>query len=105
MHFQPKKGRVGGPSLTDGSVDPPEDDTEEDPELLIGGTPIKEVSSTKFLGVIIDNGLTWQPHIQMLSRKLRSAAGSIKSIRKNTILKTYELNRCILFTICKYNLC
>ena len=38
---------------------------QQDDEILrINETPIPEVSSTKFLGVTIDNRLSWTPHIQ-----------------------------------------
>ena len=36
----------------------------EDRLIKIGETPIKQVSETKFLGIIIDDKLTWNPQIQ-----------------------------------------
>ena len=47
----------------------------EDCLIKIGETPIKQVSETKFLGIIIDNKLTWNPQIQYLRRKLSSSIG------------------------------
>ena len=32
--------------------------------------PIKQISETKFLGIIIDDKLTWNPQIQYLRGKL-----------------------------------
>ena len=47
---------------------------QQDDEILrINETPIPEVSSTKFLGVTIDNRLSWTPHINDLHKKLKSA--------------------------------
>ena len=52
MHFQPKKlERLGLDILFSESG------------LEIVGVPIKAVKSTRFLGVIIDEDLTWLPHI------------------------------------------
>ena len=42
----------------------------EDRIIESGETPIKQVSETKFLGIIIDDKLTWNPQIQYLRRKL-----------------------------------
>ena len=36
---------------------------------LIDSSPIKEVPHTKYLGVIIDNKLSWNPHIQHITTK------------------------------------
>ena len=41
--------------------------------------PIK-VTHTKFLGVIIDENLTWEQHIKALSKKLASCTGSLNRI-------------------------
>ena len=38
-------------------------------KIKIDGNTIKEVSETKFLGVIIDNRLSWIPHIENLYKK------------------------------------
>ena len=53
---------------------------QQDEEILkINETPIPEVSSTKFLGVTIDNRLSWIPHINDLHKlKLKSATGMLK---------------------------
>ena len=77
-------------SIADSLSESDQNDAEVDLELMINGEPIEEVSSTKFLGVIIDNELTWQPHIDMLSRKLRSATGAIKRIRTSIPKECYK---------------
>ena len=50
-------------------------------KLSINGVDIKQVTSTKFLGVIIDENLSWQPHIEHLNKKLKSCVGAIKRIK------------------------
>ena len=43
---------------------------QECPNIQINGSEIKEVSSAKFLGVIIDNKMSWAEHINHISRKV-----------------------------------
>ena len=50
-------------------------------ELSINNVPINRVSSVKTLGVLIDEDLTWQTHIDKLSKKIASGIGAIKRIR------------------------
>ena len=38
---------------------------------LIGGRPLPQVTSMKYLGVIIDQHLTWQYHIEYILKKIR----------------------------------
>ena len=49
--------------------------------IYVNGQKLKEVSNTKFLGVVLDNKLDWAQHIHELNKKLRSAAALISSIR------------------------
>ena len=49
---------------------------------MINGKAIKEVTSAKFLGVIIDKNMTWLPHIDMLYKKLKSATGILNRLSK-----------------------
>ena len=51
--------------------------------LKLCGKNIKQVKTTKFLGVIIDDKLSWVPHIEYLSNKLKSCIGIINRIRDN----------------------
>ena len=51
--------------------------------LQINGTIIPEVQETKLLGVIIDNKLSWIPHIHKLHKKLKLASGLLKRISSN----------------------
>ena len=49
-------------------------------QLVINDTIIKQVSHTKFLGVIIDENLSWDNHITDLKRKLYYSLSTIKRI-------------------------
>ena len=49
--------------------------------LKLNGVKIKQVSSTKFLGVTIDENLTWNQHMDALSRKLASGHGALYRIK------------------------
>ena len=50
-------------------------------ELSIDNIPIKQVSTTKSLGILIDNNMAWHSHIDNLSKKIASVIGAIKRIR------------------------
>ena len=57
---------------------------QQDEEILkINETPIPEVSSTKFLGVTIENRFSCIPHINDLHKRLKSATGMLKRMRDN----------------------
>ena len=62
--------------------------------LSLNGTFIKQVTSIKFLGIILDDNLTWLPHIEYLNNKLKSCIGAIKCIRqclpKNQFINIYH---------------
>ena len=49
-------------------------------QLSVNGIIIKKVNETKFLGVIIDEDLSWKPHIAKLNKKLKSACGRLYRI-------------------------
>ena len=63
-------------------------------ELSINNESINRVSSVKSLGVFIDENLTWQTHIDKLSKKIASGIGAIKRIRPfvppDTLLYIYS---------------
>ena len=54
-----------------------------EPKLHIHDCEVPEVESTKFLGVTIDNKLSWLPHIDTLCKKLKSACSLLKRMRHN----------------------
>ena len=49
------------------------------PSLKIGGAQISQVPSTKSLGIYIDENLTWNVHIENLSKKIASGIGAFCS--------------------------
>ena len=73
MYFKPNASRtlnsIIGPSFT------------PTPSLMLNGREIKQVSKTKFLGVIIDEDLSWRPQIDSVSRKLASCIGALYRIQ------------------------
>ena len=48
--------------------------------IFLNGTEIEEVSETKFLGVTIDNQLSWEPHVSTLTKKLKCCTGQLNRI-------------------------
>ena len=70
MHFQPKKLEGLGSDILF-----------SENGLEIVSVPIKAVKSTKFLGVIIDEDLTWLPHIHFLTQKLNCQVGALNRIK------------------------
>ena len=55
---------------------------EREYNLFVNDTKIKKVEHAKFLGVIIDEKLSWEPHIDHLAAKLNSCIVIIKRIKK-----------------------
>ena len=58
--------------------------------LSINSKIINRVSQTKFLGVTIDDKLSWKPHINTLNKKLRSICGRIYRIKNNLPESLYK---------------
>ena len=50
--------------------------------IKIGNQKLKKVDKVKFLGIIIDDKLNWEPHIDHLAQKLKSSIIMIKCIMK-----------------------
>ena len=53
-----------------------------EPVLKINGHKVKKVDKVKFLGVIIDDKLNWEAHIEHLKDKLNLSIIMIKRIKK-----------------------
>ena len=87
MHFNPTKDNENQEHVSDDNYN---DDNKCEQTLEINGNCIKEVSSTKFLGVTIDNKLSWLPHIESLYKKLKSATGILKHMRHNIPKEHYK---------------
>ena len=56
------------------------DNNKDLPIIMIGPNEIDKVSETKFLGVIIDENLSWDAHIKALAKKLASCTGCLNQI-------------------------
>ena len=61
--------------------------------ILIDNVKIEVVNQTKFLGVILDNGLTWKQHLLHISKKISKSVGILsrarKFLNKKTLLQLY----------------
>jgi hypothetical protein len=57
---------------------------EEQPRVFIGDEPIKGVQVRKTLGVKIDQFLTWDSHIDQISKKISSGISAMKNIKDFT---------------------
>ena len=58
------------------------------PVFLINGAPVKQVESTKLLGLNIDEHLSWSVHVDAISKKIASGLGALKRIRPFVPLST-----------------
>ena len=62
--------------------------------IKIDDTVIEQVNNTKFLGVIINNKLTWDEHIKTIYNKVSKSIGIIYRIRHNipsaTLINLYH---------------
>ena len=50
------------------------------------GTRVKQVATTKSVGLRIDDKLSWDCHIQKLTKKTASGIGAIVSIETSNLL-------------------
>ena len=50
-------------------------------EIKLDGHSLCRVSETKFLGVLLDDKLTWKPHINLVRNKMSKAIGILSSTR------------------------
>ena len=58
--------------------------------LELAGVPTQSIRSAKFLGVIIDEELSWLPQIKKLSQKLIYQIGTLNKIKNNIPVKFYK---------------
>ena len=61
------------------------------PSFAINNVPVKQVSHTKSLGLHIEENLSWNVHIEKLSKKVASGIGALKRIRPYVTLPTMQL--------------
>ena len=66
-----------------------------DPKIFIGGHRLKRVIVTKSLGLMIDENLSWEEHVNYISKKVAKGLGMFRRIRDlvpiNTLVITYTL--------------
>ena len=60
-------------------------------EVIVNHNNFPLTNSAKYLGVILDNKLTWQPHIKQISVKLSRACGMIFKLGHYVLLSTLKL--------------
>ena len=53
-----------------------------DQNIMIDGIPIDRVHECKFLGIIIDDKITWKPHINYIATKMAKTSGILYKARK-----------------------
>lgn len=62
--------------------------------INIDNQPITNCSHTKFLGVVIDNQLSWSQHIQHISNKISKNIGALKKVyhllNRKTLIQLYN---------------
>ena len=83
MHFKPKSA-------------PSQESENQDLKLEIDGFIIKKCTQTRFLGVIIDERLSWDAHVKFLKRKLNYALSTLHRIL-DSIPK--EIHRELYYTL------
>ena len=50
-------------------------------KLVVQGKQIKQSNTTKYLGVIINENMTWSDHVKALSSKVNQRIGILKQVR------------------------
>lgn len=62
-------------------------------QVLLNSSPIEEVKSFKYLGLILDSTLSWVDHIKHIERKVTSLCGILRRVSyfvsRNILLKFY----------------
>ena len=62
------------------------------PSFEINGISLDRVSTTKSLGVLLDENLTWSSHINKMTKRIATGIGAIKRLRS-----LFHWKHCILF--------
>ena len=52
------------------------------PDLKINGIPLERVQSFNFLGLLLNENMSWKPHIDLLSNKLAQCAGVLNKLKR-----------------------
>ncbi len=61
---------------------------------MIDNTPITRVATTRFLGVLLDESLSWKPHIRSIKTKMAKSIGILGKTRHliNYVILLYGLS-------------
>jgi len=71
--------------------------------LQINDSKIKQADSLKYLGVYLDDKLSWNRHIEHIETKLSAATGSLYKLRKYISHNAFNVRPGIFsLTICNY---
>ena len=64
------------------------------PKVYVGDIPIKRVKETEALGVYIDEFLSWNKHIEEISKNIPSGIGAVRKLKSyvdhNTLICAYN---------------
>ena len=52
------------------------------PDLTINGIPLERVQTFNFLGLLLNENMSWKPHIDLLSDKLAKCAGVLNKLKR-----------------------
>ena len=61
--------------------------------IMFDDTPLEQVSSTKFLGIVVDDKLSWKPHVDKICKLISRNIGIINRLKTqlplNSLLMLY----------------
>ena len=66
------------------------------PDLFVNGVKIKRENSLKFLGVVIDDNLTWKTHVELVENKISKSFGILFKTSRSL---NYKSLRSIYFAL------
>ena len=52
------------------------------PNLEINGIPLERVQSFNFLGLLLNESMSWKPHIDLFSNKLAQCVGALNKLKR-----------------------
>ena len=52
------------------------------PNLRINGIPLERVQNLNFLGLILNENMSWKPHIDLLANRLAKCAGVLNKLKR-----------------------
>ena len=70
-----------------------------DHEIILNGNVVKRVTSTKLIGIIVDNQLKWKQHINYIKNKISKSIGIIYKARNCVNRHTMRNYTIHLFTL------